>query len=719
MKLMNKQNKKNAKLYNKDVLKLLFSYVFTYKRYLFISLFLVLIITGTTLAVPYLLKNIVDKYIFKQGYLVNIDNLSSKDVFYEKELKKGIYLVNNKYFILQSQLKYFSSKEKNQFINEGVFSKNKYVFIESPLIGIKLQRKINILKKNGYILEFPAKRFFINTDKIKEFKVNELYQLRIMDFRNIVKYVLIIVTALIIQFGASYTQIIYLMRLSQYAMKDLRRDLFSHLLSLEVGYFDKNHVGKMVNRVSNDIETMNEMFSSVLITLFQDILMMTGIVIVMILSDIYLALIVATTFPFIVIFTLLFRVKARNAYRSIRTKITELNSFLNESITGIRIIQIFVQEINILRNFRKKNEHLFNDQMKMLYIYAIFRPILSFLRWFAVGAVIYFGARGIINDRITYGLIVMFLAYIENFFSPVFDLSEKFDIMQSATAAGEKILSIFNNKAVKEYNENKDIDEHTEKYLANFIIKKDDCYRFKGKIVFDDVWFSYKPDEWILKGVSFKVDTKEKLAIIGETGSGKSTIINILLKFYKIQKGKIFIDGVNIDDIPYWIIRRNIGTVMQDVFLFSRNIRENVILNGLYNEERFLFVSKITHLNRFLKNLPKGDLEPVMERGSTFSAGEKQLISFARALYFNPSILVLDEATSNIDTETEKLIQDATLHIIKGRTSIIVAHRLSTIRNADKIIVLDKGKIIEEGNHKELLKRKGLYYQFYRLQFDK
>ena len=578
-----------------------------------------------------------------------------------------------------------------------------YTLIESPVLEGELKEKIKSYIMSGDILLFGDSLYLFNTSVMGRFKVAEIYQLRSKDFVNIVQYILFIIGILLVQFGSSYIQIIFLMKLSQLAMKDLRKDLFSHILTLEVSYYDKNPIGKLVSRVTNDIETLNEFFSSVVITLFQDILMMLGIALVMFFTDLYLALIVAVSYPFVVLFTIIFRVQVRNAYRSIRTKIAELNSFLNETITGIRIIQIFIREASNLKKYIKMNTAVYRAQLKQLYIYSVFRPLISFLRWFSIAAVIYFGARGISQNRISFGLLVMFIAYIERFFAPVRDLSEKFDIMQSATAAGEKLISILKADAVKEIDEDEPVNR---------------SHRFRGEIIFDDVWFSYKPEEWILKGISFSMKPGETVAIVGETGAGKTTIISILSRFYRIQRGSILIDGTNINDIPYSVIRQNIVSVMQDVFLFSRNIRENVTLGLPYNGRMFKTVSRATHIDRFIEKLPEGEMEPVMERGATFSAGERQLLSFARALYFNPSILMLDEATSSIDTETEKLIQDAIIHLTEGRTSIIIAHRLSTIKNADKIIVIDRGKVVEQGSHRVLLAKEGIYHKLYTLQFN-
>jgi ABC-type multidrug transport system fused ATPase/permease subunit len=456
----------------------------------------------------------------------------------------------------------------------------------------------------------------------------------------------------------------------------------------------------------------------------------------MFVANVYLACGVAITFPLLFAVTFVFRIQARKAYRIIRTKIAELNAFLNESISGVRIVQIFVQEAKQIAKFIKINNEVYEANIRQVYIYAVFRPLIDFFRWFAIATIIYLGSRFILDDRISYGMVLMFIAYIGAFFEPIGDLSEKFDIMQSATAAGEKILSVFNADAKKETDA---LPEATQAYPAHALTPAITRTKLAGGITFNDVWFSYAPGEhhsgpkaardngnktpdsdgqWVLRGVSFSVKPRETIAIVGETGSGKTTIISLLSRLYGIQKGSITVDGIDIRDISYQDLRSNIATVMQDVFLFSRPLRDNVILNSAYDEERFRSVSRITHIDKFIRNLAHGENEQVMERGATFSAGERQLLAFARALYADPSILVLDEATSNIDTETERLIQDAIAHLIQGRTSIIIAHRLSTIRNASQILVLEKGRIAEQGNHESLLAKRGMYYDLYKMQFS-
>lgn len=690
-----------GKLFNKEVIILLLKYIFRYKGYFLLALLYMCVITAVTLYVPALSKMIIDKIIIKQGYTGSLSNAPEKQ--YVPFSSKVIQLGNDTVFIFKNTLSSFPPDEIRQWIDSGFLSRKKYILIESPQLSGRLETKFRKSIDNGAVLAFADSMYLMSEDVRETFTATELISLRAADINKLSEYFFIVIVLFILQFIASYLQIIALMKLSQKAMRDLRTDLFTHIISLELPFFDSNPVGRVVSRVTHDIESLNEMFSSVLVTLLQDILIMSGVIVVMFYTDVRLALIVSCTFPPLFAVIVVFRNEARKAYRVIRTKITDLNAFLNESISGIRIIQIFTNELKQFQKFNRINNDVYRANIRQVHIYAVFRPLIGLFRWVAVASLIYFGAHAILNDRISYGLVVMFVVYIGSFFEPIGDLAEKFDILQSATAAGEKILSVFKTSARKEG-------------IEFFQQKKQS--RFRGEIVFDDVWFSYVPGEWVLKGVSFCVSPRQTIAIVGETGSGKSTIINLLGNFYPVQKGEIRIDNKNINEVSLNSLRSNIATVMQDVFLFSRSVKENITLGSVYDENKFNTVINMTNSNILVEGLSRGIEQQVMERGVTFSAGERQLLAFTRALYFDPSILVLDEATSNIDTETEILIQNAISRLVQGRTSIIIAHRLSTIRHADCILVINNGKIAESGDHKSLMNLKGLYYELYRLQFE-
>jgi len=699
-----------AGLLNRAVIRLLFSYLFRYRRYLFAAIFFLIFIAGARLLVPYISGYTIDHFLVKKGVCVSrtlLEESSAAGPELRKKLLYSIALDDTALFLFSRQLARVPAKER---------SFDQWTLIESPpKVSGALSQKIQEAVKNGEVRRYWNDRFLFSDAALGRFTTAELAVLRSADWFRVGMYVLLVIGLFLVQFAASYLQIIALMKLSQYAMRDLRLDLYRHCLSLELSFFDKNPVGRLVNRITNDIETLNEMFSSVAVALFQDLIIMAGIVVVMFFTDVRLSLMVCSAFPFLAVITIVFRDRVRSAYRIIRTRISHLNAFLNENITGIRITQIFGRETRQFDKYRAINHEVYSANIRQLFVYAVFRPLIDFFRWAAVAGVIFFGSQMLVHAELSYGVIVMFLAYIANLFEPLGDLAEKFDIMQSANAAGEKILSVLKADALREIDKKdtvqKSLPEGRPPGLPG-------GRRFRGEIRFDNVWCAYAPDEWVLRGVSFSVPPRSTMAIVGETGSGKSTMINLLARLYPWQKGRITIDGIDTAKIPYSVLRSNMAVVMQEMFLFSRSVRENLVLGAPFEAARWEEIIRITHVDRLLARLPAGAEEMVMERGATFSAGERQLCAFARALYADPAILVLDEATSNIDSETENLIQDALRHLVRDRTSIIIAHRLSTVRSADRIIVLDKGAIAEQGDHKTLLALKGLYYNLYKLQFE-
>lgn len=498
-------------------------------------------------------------------------------------------------------------------------------------------------------------------------------------------------------FNASNTWI--LQNVGQSIVYKMREEVFTHIHTLSVNFFNTQPVGKLVTRVSNDTEAVNELFSQILAKLFKNIVKIIGFAAVMLSIDVRMALYSFILIPFVTALTFFFRYMSRKAYRITRTRITELNTFLSEHISGMKLIQIFAREREKYEEFEGKSMQLFRANWREVMTFAIFRPLIYMLSVIAMVIVIGQGSASVLAGTVSLGTLFVFINYISSFFEPIQELAEQFGTLQSSLASAEKIFSIFDEKPEIVNPENPR------------------SVRITGRIEFRHVWFAYEKDDYILKDVSFTIAPGEKVAFVGATGAGKSSILNLIGRYYDVQKGEILIDGVNIREIDKDALRRAIGQVQQDVFIFTGDIRGNISLNNeeISNEETER-AARIVHADSFISKLPQGFDEPVTERGSTLSAGQRQLLSFARTLAYKPTILVLDEATANIDTETESLITQALEKLMEGRTTIMVAHRLSTIQHADKIIVMHKGEIRESGSHQELLQIDGMYKKLYDLQ---
>ncbi len=514
---------------------------------------------------------------------------------------------------------------------------------------------------------------------------------------------------LVFSMASTYFQAVILQRVGQRIISDLREDLFTHIESLSHEQLNEIPVGKLVTRVTNDTNAISMMFTNLLVTLTKNIFVILGILVAMLALNYELTLMVLCFVPFIVIFTVIFRKFSRRAYRKVKDATTDINTYLSENLSGIKVTQIFGREDEKMAEFREKSQRLARANREQIFVFGVFRPLVYMLYICSILCLFYLGGMGHLNgvtflgQTITGGTIVTFYMYISKFFTPIQNLAEQFNWLQSALASSEKVFSI--------------IDIAPKMVDAPDAIELDEV---KGEIEFRDVWFSYLPGEWVLQGVSFHIDPHQTVAFVGSTGSGKSTILSLICRNYEFQKGEILIDGIDIRKIKISSLRRHFGQMLQDVFLFSGTIRSNIILReeGISDEE-ILQVCRYVNADKFIDKLDHGLDEEVRERGNNFSAGQRQLLSFARTIIHKPSVMILDEATANIDTETELLIQDSLEKMRSVGTMLIVAHRLSTIQHADSIIVLSHGKILEQGNHQELLAKHGRYYQLYTLQYHK
>jgi len=518
---------------------------------------------------------------------------------------------------------------------------------------------------------------------------------------GLMKIVAIFFGALVVAFATSYLQIYAMSYVGQRVMFDLRMQIFRHLQGKEVQYFDKNPVGRLMTRLTSDIEVLNETFSSGVVAIFLDLFTLIGIMVVLCYLNLKLALITFTVVPFLFVAAMIFKARVRETYRRTRRGVAAINAFLQENITGMAVVQIFNREKAQYGEFSHRNRKLYKAYIDTIIAYAVFFPAIETLSAVAIALILWFGGQGVLDGALTFGALVAFIQYAQRFYRPISDLSEKYNMLQSAMASSERIFDLLDT-------EPQIVDPAQPRPIPDG----------PAEVIFENVSFAYKADEPVLHEVSFRVGAGEKVAIVGYTGSGKTTIINLLSRFYDVGAGRILIDGVDIRDYAQRDLHRYIATVLQDVFLFSGDIAYNINLGDTrISEERLREVSRYINADRFIGRLPAGYGEKVGERGRTLSVGERQLLSFARALVYDPKILVLDEATSSVDTDTEYLVQDAMKRFLQGRTSIVIAHRLSTIRNVDRIIVLHKGCIIEQGTHRELLARGGHYSKLYELQY--
>ncbi len=694
-----------------------------YWRLIAFSLFFVLIMAGLDLLIPYLTKEAIDRYIVvaaREVVLRGDDSPEERRFLNEYGQKFISEKEKGKFLLPPDVLQSMDRREMTHFEKYGILTENRYyLFTPTPA-------EEPIIKKYPSLFEKSGSYWFVPMDRMKDLKREDLLALRGRDIQGVFHIGLLVILILAVNFGLNFSQVYAMELAGQRMMHGLRMKVFSHLQGLPVSFFDRNPVGRLVTRLTNDVQNVHEMFTSVLVNLLKDILLVIGIVILLLELNRPLALVSFSVIPLIFVVTLFFSRQARDAFREIRLKIAQMNSYFHENFSGIQVVQLFRREAENGRRFRRINDGYYLANMKQISIYAFFVPLVEILSSGAIGLLIWYGGGEVIRGMITLGVLVAFLSYIRMFFQPIRDLSEKYNVLQSAMASLERIFSLLDqdqqiSKSTRPLDKLRAPSPAKPKieWLGTkpFSPRREEI---KGNIEFSHVSFSYNGEDRVLKDVSFSVREGETVAIVGATGAGKTSLLHLLEGFYEVEDGAILVDGIDIRERDLAHLRSQIGLVMQDTFLFSGDIRENIRMGDMeVSDEKLREVSRRVNAEKFIQRLPNGYGTVVGEGGEVLSAGERQLLAFARALSIDPKVLILDEATSHVDPETERLIQEGLSQLLKGRTAIVIAHRLSTIRHADRIVVLHKGRVREIGSHAELMALKGIYFRLYQMQFGK
>jgi ATP-binding cassette subfamily B protein len=660
------------KEYDPVILKKISSFTKPHAKWLVIGVLSLVIATAAELINPVIIQKTIDNYVLPHYGRIekNTNDLP----------ETGGILIEDFY--------YFHKKDYNL---DSVWH---VVEIEDDEIGELIAKYSDLFISNGV---YSA----ISDENFKTLSSDERKLYRKDDIGNVVKNSMFLIVLLLLGILFSFSQIFLMALTSQNIMKAIRIKLFSHITSQSLSYLSETAVGKLVSGITNDVGTIDELFTSVFSALLRDILLMMGVVAVLFYLDVKLALVTLVTLPPSFVIIEILRKKSREVFRKVRMHVSGVNSFLSEHISGMDIVQMFGREIISQKKFKEQNDKLLKANIQQMYVYAFFRPLIEMLASVSVAVIIYIGAGFYQSGVLSLGILIAYINLISMFFDPVKDIAEKFSIMQSAMAGGERVFSLFDiNRKIRE---------------PESPVEKD----LKGSIEFNNVHFAYKEDVPVLKGLSFKVEAGETLAIVGYTGAGKTTIASLLTRLWDIDSGEILIDGIDIRDLSLGTLRKVVQPVPQDVFIFAGDIRKNITIGSEIDEKKFQQAVQAAEVETFIDTFEKGYETELTERGSNLSVGQKQLLSFARALAHDPRILILDEATAHIDTETEELIQRALKNLLKNRTSLVIAHRLSTIRNADRILVLNDGVVSEVGTHDELIKKGEIYYTLYNLQYQK
>jgi ATP-binding cassette subfamily B multidrug efflux pump len=669
-----------------------------YLRLMSLSVLLILAVTAADLILPYLLKIGIDRYILLSAREIKLAGERSPELqsALDQIARQGGHVQDaERLFVPEESLRRLDPRLVQKLQDQGFLAPQRiyYTPLRSPD-----QRQV--VEAHRDLFRVVGGLAYIEYRDLEKLKGPELLSLRSDEISGLWVLSLVFVSVLLVSAACTFGLSLVMVKAGQYMMHDLRMELFTHLQGMSLSFFNRQPVGRLVTRLTNDIQNLDEMFSTVVMTLFKDVVVVAGILMVLFYLDWRLTLVTLAVMPLVFLLFRLFGVQVRSVFREIRAKIARINATLNEYLSGIRVIQLFQQEEETFRRFYDLNHDYYQTTLRQIMIQAVFFPCIELLATTTTALLLWYGGGQVLRERVSLGALVAFLSYLRMFFGPIRDLSQKYSVMQSAMASAERVFQLLDNRDRELISRSKGSLSGTE-----------------GEIEFRRVTFAYRPGEPVLEDISFRIEPGQTVAIVGVTGAGKTTLIHLLERFHEPQQGEILLDGREIRSLDLTWLRQQVALIMQDVFLFAGSLRENILLDRTLAPEELRRIVRYAQLEDLVARLPGGLDAPAHEGGVTISMGQRQLLAIARAMAYNPKVLILDEATANIDSETEHLIQRALERLFESRTTLVIAHRLSTIQKAHRILVLHRGRIVESGSHGELLDRRNFYYRLHQLQF--